>query len=188
MWAVREAVMVKLSLDIDDVICDFTRGFFFAVGLSREEANANWARPRDYYYSNILPQTGQDARESFHNTFDALKVKRDFWLGLPVLDHYVPKQVQMYLTARECPDDVTQEWLSARGFPRLPLVNVHPTKRSKASVALEAGMQGHVDDKDDTFLECLSVLPHSFLASRPWNIDVVTPRRIYRLEELDWRI
>lgn len=178
----------KLSLDIDDVICDFTRGFFRAIGVKPEEVDMHWKHPRDYYYSNLIPQEEATPSRSFHKVFDSLKIQEDFWLNLPVLDSYVPPQVQMYLTARETPDAITQRWLRRHGFPDLPLVNVNWSKRSKAEVALEAGMHGHVDDKSDTFEECVRVLPYSFLASRPWNIDVITPRRIYRLEELDWRI
>lgn len=146
-----------------------------------------WKNPRDYYYSNLIPQVEPTPSKSFHKIFDALKVDPNFWLGLPVLDNHIPKDVEMYLTARECPDEVTREWLDKHDFPKLPLTNVHYTKRHKVDVATEAGMHGHIDDKSDTFIACVEDLPHSFLASRPWNIDVITPRRIYRLEEVDWR-
>lgn len=179
---------VKLSLDIDDCICDFTRAFFVKNGLSQAEANEAWKKPRDYWYSWLLPQTEVTPEASFDKVFEAIKKDHDFWVNAPALDTYIPKQVQMYLTARECPNEWTTEWLKKNGFPLLPLVNTQIEKRKKVDIALQAGMHGHVDDKAETFMECNRILPYSFLVSRPWNIDVITPRRIYRLEELDWRV
>jgi hypothetical protein len=178
---------LNFSLDIDDCICDFTRGFFAANGLTGPAANEAWKKPRDYWYSWLIPQTQGSPEASFNKVFDDLKRERDFWVNLPVLDNYIPDSVKMYLTARECPNEWTREWLTKNGFPDLPLVNTQDVQKSKAVIAAYHGMQGHVDDKSETFIDCYKTLPDSFLMSRPWNIDVSTVRRVYRLEELDWR-
>jgi hypothetical protein len=157
-------------------------------GLSKEAADEAWKKPRDYWYSWLLPQTEGSAEASFDKVFEEIKRDHDFWVNAPPLDAYIPNQVQMYLTARECPNTWTKEWLKKNGFPDLPLVNTQVEKRSKDAIALEAGVHGHVDDKAETFIQCNRVLPYSFLVSRPWNIDVQTPRRIYKLEELEWRV
>jgi hypothetical protein len=179
--------MVTWTLDIDDVIADFTRHFFVYNGLTKGEANEAYKKPRDYWYSWLIPQTEPTQEESFNKVFNRIKVNEDFWLNIPVLDNVIPRQVTHYLTSRECTDKVTIEWLRRNNFPLLPLINAHNLKKSKLSIARELA-SGHIDDKAETFIDCYNGgLADSYLVSRPWNIDVVTPHRIYRLEELEWR-
>ena len=177
------------SLDIDDVIAGFTTYFFMRNGLSKEEAAEAWKHPRDYWYSWLIPQTEETPEQSFNKVFNEIKKDDNFWLGIPVLDSYVPPSVKFYLTSRECSDSVTEEWLRINGFPKLEVVNSHYLGISKAAIAKARKIEGHIDDKSETFIQCIKEgLTKSYLVSRPWNIDVETPRRIYRLEELDWRL
>ena len=180
----------RFSLDIDDVIADFTRGFFRRLGVSPAGLEAEWKHPRDYWYSRLIPQIDcSGPEECFNQVFEHVKRDDFFWLSLDAMETQIPPSIAMYLTSRETSDKVTRAWLRKRGFPDLPLFNAHSAKRSKADIALEAGMVGHIDDKSETFVSCIEAgLTKSFLVSRPWNIEVETPRRIYRLEEIEWRI
>jgi|SRR6267378_1505965 len=180
--------MVKFSLDIDDVIADFTRHFFVYNGLTKAQANEAYKKPRDYWYSWLIPQTEGTQEASFNKVFQEIKVNKDFWLTVPVLDNCIPKNVTHYLTSRECTDEITKEWLRRNDLPLLPVINAHSIGKSKLAIAKSIGVDGHIDDKAETFLQCFEGgLLHSYLVSRPWNIDVNTPFRIYRLEELEWR-
>jgi len=178
-----------LSLDIDDVVADFTRHFFVKNGRSKAQADVDYRRPRDYWYSWLLPQTQGSPEANFNRVFEGIKKNEDFWLTIPVLDRHIPRDVAFYLTSRECPNELTEEWLRINDLPKLEVVNATLLKKKKWDIAKERGVTGHIDDKDTTFLGCIEHgFVDSFLVSRPWNVDVQTPRRIYRLEELDWRI
>jgi hypothetical protein len=178
----------RLSLDLDDVVCDFTHHFFVKNGRTRLQAKKDYFRPRDYWYSWLLPQ-GEDGPEaSFDRVFEVVKKNPDFWLTMPVLDKHIPHEVVFYLTSRECANEITQEWLRINDLPQLEVVNASLLNRKKWDIAKEREITGHIDDKDTTFVGCISNdLPDSFLVSRPWNTDIKTDRRIYRLEEVDWR-
>jgi hypothetical protein len=181
-------MMVRFSLDIDDVIADFTTHFFVYNGLSKAQAREAYKKPRDYWYSWLIPQTEGSQEASFNKVFQEVKANKDFWLTVPVLDSCIPKGVTHYLTSRECSDDVTREWLRRNDFPPFPVINSHVTGETKLALARGLGVDGHIDDKAETFLQCLEGgLLKSYLVSRPWNVEVVTPLRIYRLEELEWR-
>lgn len=178
----------RLSLDIDDVVADFTRHFFVYNGLSQKAANEAWANPRDYWYSWLLPQVPEGPEASFDKVFNNLKHNMDFWLTIPVLDSHIPPDVEIYLTSRECPNAITYEWLRRNDLPPLEVVNATNLGQKKWDIARARGLTGHIDDKDSTFVGCITHgLKDSFLVSRPWNTDTVASRRIYRLEEVDWR-
>lgn len=184
----RQNLKRHFSLDIDDVVADFTRHFFVKNGRSKLQSDKDYRRPRDYWYSWLLPQTEATPEASFDKVFDAVKHNPDFWLTVPVLDSHIPVEVEFYLTSRECPNEVTQEWLRINDLPQLEVVNATLLKQKKWDIALERGITGHIDDKDSTFIGCIEHgLKDSYLVSRPWNTDTISSRRIYRLEEVDWR-
>lgn len=179
----------RFSLDIDDVVADFSRHFFVWNGRTRKQSDRDYMRPRDYWYSWLLPQGPEGPEASFDKVFQAIKQEPDFWLTMPVLDSHIPLEVEFYLSSRECPNYLTMEWLRINDLPQLEVVNANHLNQKKWDLALARGITGHIDDKDTTFVGCIEHgLEDSFLASRPWNTDVKTPRRIYRLEEVDWRL
>lgn len=178
----------RLSLDIDDVVADFTTHFFVKNGRTKAQAAKDYFRPRDYWYSWLLPQTPEGPEASFDKVFEAIKNNPDFWLTIPVLDRHIPSEVVFYLTSRECSNAITQEWLRINDLPQLEIVNATALNKKKWDIARERGITGHIDDKDSTFIGCIEHgLRDSFLVSRPWNTDTIASRRIYRLEEVDWR-
>ena len=164
---------MRLGLDIDDVVCDFTWGVFKEAGIPIERVS----EVKSYDYNEVL---------DFKPIWERVKDDNAFWLGLPVLDSHIPTCCVAYVTARYCPPDITKAWLVKNGLPELPLYYVKGVKKLEA--LLSHGLDGIVDDKAEVFMRVYKQLPMSFLVSRPWNRHVVTPNRIFRLEELDWRV
>ncbi len=164
---------MRLGLDIDDVVCDFTWGVFHEAEISVEQV----VGVRSYDYREVL---------DFKPIWERIKDNDAFWLALPVLDSHIPNCCVAYVTSRYCPIQITEAWLRAKSLPLLP---IHYVKSDdKLSVLLEHDLDGIVDDKAEVFEKVSKRLPSSFLVSRPWNRHVITPNRIYRLEELDWRV
>lgn len=173
---------MRLGVDIDDVIADFTASVL------------NFAGVRPDRYKDIITYDYKPVIADFkQQVWNHVKDSEQFWLTLPPIERHIPSCCVLYLTARYCSDDVTKEWLKRNGLPLLPIVNVNHvhcgTERdvSKTEKMLEHGLDGLVDDKDKHFLDAVKVRPNSFLVSRPWNKGVVTPQRIFRLAELEWR-
>ena len=164
---------MRLGLDIDDVICDFTWGVFGEAGIPIQRV----ADVRHYDYREVL---------DFKPIWERVKDDNAFWMSLPVLDSYIPACCVAYVTARHCPPTITNAWLIKNNLPLLPLYYAKGTEKLEA--LREHNLDGIVDDKAGVFMKVYEQLPTSFLVSRPWNRHVVTPNRIYRLEELDWRV
>ena len=164
---------MQLGLDIDDVVCDFTWGVFYEAAIPIEQVIG----VRSYDYREVL---------DFKPIWKRVKDNAAFWLGLPVLNGYIPRCCVAYVTSRYCSPQITEMWLQANDLPLLPIYYVKSD--DKLSILLEHGLDGIVDDKAEVFEKVSARLPMSFLVSRPWNRHVVTPNRIYRLEELDWRV
>ena len=162
---------MRLGLDIDNVICDFTRGVFKFAGVPYQEVY----RVHSYDYKEVF---------NFKNLWERVKDDETFWLSLPVLDSHIPSCCAAFVSARYCPPETTMRWLEKHNLAKLPL---HQTK-DKLQTLRNLNLQGLVDDKAEVFLEVREEFPLSFLVSRPWNRHVSTPNRIYRLEELDWRM
>lgn len=161
---------MRLGLDIDGVICDFTGGVFRAAGVPL----TRYADIQGYDYTPVL---------NFREIWERIKGDELFWLGLAPVETHIPHCCGVYLTSRDCSDAVTRQWLHVHGFPKLPIINT----RDKARAIEVQELDGLVDDCAAHFLAAEKVASCNFLVSRPWNREVVTPRRIYRLEELEWR-
>lgn len=161
---------MNLGLDIDGVICNFTAGVFRAAGVPL----SRYAEIVGYDFSPVL---------NFKPVWDRVKGNEEFWLGLAPLETNVPHCCSVYLTSRYCSDAVTRQWLHVHGFPKLPIVNTP----DKAGALRTYMLDGLVDDHADHFMAAQAVAKQNFLVSRPWNRHIVTTRRIFCLEELEWR-
>lgn len=161
---------MRLGLDIDDVICDFTAGIFRVAGVPLEESR----RVHSYDYKEVL---------KFNNIWERVKDDEDFWLSLPVLDSHIPSCCGAFVSSRYCSPEITMRWLKEHNLSKLPLYQT----KDKLQTLRDLNLQGLVDDKAEVFLQVREEFPLSFLVSRPWNRHISTPNRIYRLEELEWR-
>ena len=168
-----ERPQIRLALDLDGVVCDFAGGLFRSVGIPE---------------GRLQEVTGYDFKPvlDFREAWNRVKDDEIFWLTLPVLDSYIPKCCEVFLSSRYCRRAVTEEWLHNAGLDRIPLIQVR-SPEEKMAVLRRGPLNGIVEDRGETFELARKEFPSSFLVSRPWNRWVGTRNRIYRLEELDWR-
>lgn len=163
--------MLNLGVDIDGVLADFARGILRVAGVELDR----FCAIEEYDFRPVL---------NFGEIWPRIKDNKEFWLGLQALETPpLPRCCTMYLTSRACSDEVTRTWLRVHGFPELPIVNT----QDKAGALRDFFLDGLVDDHDVQFHAAQVLADHNFLVSRPWNRKVVTPRRICRLDELEWR-
>ena len=161
---------MNLALDLDDVVIDFTAGILQAAGVSSDR----FKDIHSYDYREIF---------EFKPVWERVKDDTLFWLNLPPIEYIIPSVCTAYLTGRYASEQITRSWLQKWSLPQLPLYY----SQDKARDGLALGFTGVVDDKAKDFEACVKVLPDSFLVSRPWNRHAITPRRIFRLCELEWR-
>ena len=95
--------MLRISLDIDDTLANFSEGY---LQRFKKWPKCDWAITRNV--NNIL----------IH--------EREFWLGLPVLNT-VDFQPKMYCSARVNNKKWTKKYLKDRGFPDAPLYQIPGT-------------------------------------------------------------
>lgn len=158
----------KIGLDVDEVIADL-------VGTLMEEF-PNKLKKRSEYWRDPV----------FLECFNKVKDDRDFYLRIkPKVDPLsLPFEPTCYITARNCPTDVTIEWLQKHGFPSA-FVHTVPMGTSKVEVAKSAGIDIFVDDNYDNYVDLNKNGICTFLMDAPHNRRYnVGYRRIQTLEQL----
>ena len=137
---------MRLGLDIDNVICDFTRGVFKFAGVPYQEVY----RVHSYDYKEVL---------NFKNIWERVKDDETFWLSLPVLDSHIPSCCAAFVSARYCPPETTMRWLKKHNLAKLPL---HQTKDKKLLLEIMMVTKCHVSDLLYP-MNCLYNTPHHAL-------------------------
>lgn len=157
---------VKIGLDIDEVLADFTGAYSAAF---------NCPAPTAWNFDRLMKER-----------FERLTENRDFWLKLPA--KVKPAELQFepacYITSRIIPTGWTEEWLDSHGFPVAPVHTVG-TGVSKVKAALHEGIDWFVDDRYETFAEMNKAGVFCWLFDAPHNQRYnVGFRRIKNLNEL----
>lgn len=161
----------RLAIDVDGVLTDFVR-HIFRVGEVHPDRQ-----------SEVVSY-------DFFDAFGIMKVWRGqgmapaFWLTLPCIDRSIPKSAVAYVSNRPVDEWITESWLRMNNLPLLP---VYHTK-DKLITCREIGANGLVDDDPKNYELVRGELEYSFLSDRPWNRHVKNANRIYRLEQLEWRL
>lgn len=139
-----------VGLDIDDVLADF---------CSHWEQRFGTPPPTAWNF---------DLDMSAH--FEEVINDELFWATMPVLTSPtdLPFEPTCYITSRGIPTKWTEKWLSANGFPAVPVYTVG-VNESKVAVAQEAGIDYFVDDRYDNFVELNNAGICTFLFDRPHN-------------------
>lgn len=119
---------LRVSFDIDGVLCDFNKAY---LQRFKKWPNYDWAITRNV--SNIL----------IH--------EREFWLNIPVLNRlsFTPR---MYCSARVNPKRWSKQYLRNNGFPEAPLFQVPGYKLSKAKT-LKGRCDVHIEDSMKNFID-----------------------------------
>ena len=126
---------MRIGLDIDGVLADFTGHFFDYLGIKDKS----------------LPKDWNDIR--FTNNFHKIANDQQFWEGIPAL--VKPESLDfipvIYVTAREIPSEVSKKWLDKKGFPDAPVITVG-TNGNKVEALL-----GKVNEGDDVEVSFSSI-------------------------------
>lgn len=112
--------MLRIGLDIDDVLGDFM-GYYYR-----------------YFECDKYPKNLEDHIIT-KNVQRILRYDRDFWLNMPVINK-PDFQPVLYCTKRVNPKNWTKTWLELNGFPKAPIYQMLIQKGNKADL-----IKGKVD-------------------------------------------
>lgn len=161
----------KIGLDIDGVICEWTKPWIKYHNLP--------SMPTSWFFDRDIVEKFGEMRKK--------KVLDNFYLGLPVLTRPedIPFEPHCYCTSRPVDTRITERWLHKHGFPARPVLTV-PLGTSKVEVLKKAGVEIFVDDRFDNFVELNKAGIPTFLFDAPHNqryLDIGY-KRIKTLKEL----
>jgi hypothetical protein len=162
---------LRIGLDIDEVLCDFTKGWSKVYNDVDE-------RPTTWYYDRQMMARFQKMKED--GTLD------DFYLGLePKLSQKdIPFEPACYVTSRPVDSIVTEEWLDTYGFPRAKVYTVG-LGQSKVECLKEAKVDIFIDDSYSNFLALNKAGILCYLYDAPHNQRFnVGHKRIFTLTDL----
>lgn len=160
----------KIGLDIDEVICYWTKAWTEQFGYEIPE---NW----HFSYNN---------KEHF------LSFKPEdinlFYLNIP--PKIQPKDIlfepHCYITSRSVPIELTKQWIQKHGFPTVPVYSVG-LHQSKVDAIKESGCEIFVDDAFHNFVEINNAGICCYLWDAPHNQRYnVGHKRIKSFKELPW--
>jgi hypothetical protein len=159
----------KIGLDIDEVLCDFVRGW---------NKLYNCGVPTAWSFDWEMGEKFKSMKES--GTLD------EFYLNLePKLDpKLIPFEPHCYVTSRPVDTEVTKKWLDKHGFPLSKVITI-PINTSKVEVLKSAGVDIFVDDRYENYQELNENGICCFLWDAPHNQRYnVGYRRIKSLKEI----
>lgn len=127
----------KIGLDVDDTICNFTKGYC-------EKTNTNipnhWAFcPEIGNNLNKWVETGE--AEEFFMNLEPLSLGDNF-----------PIQPDVYITHRCVDSSITEKWLLKNGLPIKPVETVK-NRQDKVEIAKKYNLDYFLDDNFSTFVE-----------------------------------
>lgn len=159
---------IKIGLDIDEVICDWTGARSKKFGYPIPE---NW----HFSYNN----------KAHFESFTENELN-EFYLSIPA--KLKPSDIKFephcYITSRSVPVELTKQWIQNNGFPTVPVYSVGHGQ-SKVEVAKQSGIDVFVDDAYHNFIELNNAGICCFLLDAPHNRRYdVGYKRIYNLNEL----
>ena len=168
---IRTKVFLKIGLDIDGVLADFTRAWH---ELYPEVSPT----PTTWYLDPKIGERFKAMREA--NTLDK------FYLNIqPLINpEDIPFEPHCYITSRPVTREITEQWLNKYGFPQKPVISLE-LRQSKVEAARNAGVDIFIDDFYDNFAELNNHGITTYLYTAPWNIGYdVGHLRINSLKDL----
>jgi 5'(3')-deoxyribonucleotidase len=155
------------------------------IGLDIDEVLADWVGHWTKYHGQVTPEFWNFDKD-IKNKFLELKDNKDFWLSIPTKTSPkdLPFEPHCYITSRSIPQEWTEEWIQANGFPTMPVYTI-PHGVSKVDVAKTSGIDIFVDDRYENFVELNRAGICCFLFDAPHNTRYdVGYRRLYNLKDL----
>lgn len=179
-----------ISLDLDGVLCNFTRSAIEIINDTEIlDISLNY-QPTDWHWTDRL--SGID----WTILWECIEATPNFWIKiLPYEDQvrslrnwqgmiewaYAEPPVKVHYTTartRTCGDDPqiqSEAWLSSQGLHG----NVHWVEKPEDKLPLmrELDIQYSLDDLPSTVEQCNTIPGHkAFLLDRPWNRESTQPR------------
>lgn len=131
---------MRAGLDLDGVLANFKQGFIERGRLRGigHHFPSSWR-----FWTEHIPASVT----YFDVIWDEVKNDNGFWLSLKPLcnPQQVTFPVSAYVTARPCPNAITEAWLLANGFQVAPVVTV-PYGSSKVQALKDLEIDVFVDD------------------------------------------
>ena len=136
-----------VGLDLDDTVFDFMGSYEKRTG----------AKLADYWNSDY----------NMRQNLDQLKDDKDFWVNMPVKNR--PNfEVDYYITARSIPVEWTEEAIQKNNLPKAKVFTL-PWNESKIDTLKSLNISIMIDDKYETFKECLNSGIFCYLMDAPHN-------------------
>ena len=151
--------MLKIGLDIDEVIADFINTYLYRFGTPKNDF------------------------EITKNVNRILSKDRDFWLNLPKIRDidFIP---ELYCTKRVNPKAWTKQWLSDNGFYNSPVYQMYYQKGNKATM-IKGRCDVFIDDSISNFIKMnMSGIP-CLLMDTPFNQNFGPVLRVYSLDKYE---
>lgn len=142
----------KIALDIDNVICDWTKAWGEKHGLPTRPNSWNFS-----YGNGAKFKVDKAELEEFYSKIPAQVKPED-----------IPFEPHCYITARSIDEELTKKWLEDNGFPCVPVYTV-PFGQSKVEVAKKSGADWIIDDSYSNFVELNNAGICTFLYDAPHN-------------------
>lgn len=149
--------MLRVGLDIDEVLADWWNPYIERFGLPKKD-------------SEITRNCSKIAKD------------RNFWINLPVINKPQGFTPELYCTKRSCLKVYTKTWLKTNGFPNKPVYQVLCQTSNKASY-IKGRVDVFVDDSISNFIAMNKSGVPCLLFDSPANKDWGP---IARITELDY--
>jgi hypothetical protein len=162
--------MPKYGLDIDEVICNFVKGW--------AKLHNTTHAPNAWYYDRQMGARFEKMRKA--------KTLDKFYMSLEpkMTPADIPFEPTCYVTSRPVDSSVTEAWLDKHGFPAAPVLTVK-LNESKVDAIKSKGIEIFVDDRYDNFVELNKAGICTFLYDAPHNQRYnVGYKRIFKLADL----
>lgn len=168
----------KIGLDIDEVICDFLKGWMGKYEI---------CLPKSWYFDRKILQRFDDMKSTI-NKKSGINELDQFYIDLDprIQPEDIPFEPHCYITSRPVSTELTENWLDKHCFPCAPVYTVG-VNESKIDIAKKAGIEIFVDDKFETFRDFnnAGITCYLFTAEHNKRYDV-GHLRIDSLNDLPW--
>ena len=150
-----------VAVDLDDTVFDFKKAY-------NERFKTNMS---DYWKGDY----------NIEKNLEELQNDKEFWINLPVKN--IPTfEVDYYVTARSIPIEWTEESIQKNNLPKAKIYSI-PWDESKIDILKSLNCNIMIDDKYETFKECLNSKIFCYLMDAPHNRHYdVGHHRIYNLD------
>lgn len=168
----------KIGLDIDEVICDYLKGWM--------EKYPDIVIPQSWYFDRKIMQRFEIMRNNID--INGLSELDEFYMNLSprMKPEDIPFEPQCYITSRPVSTELTENWIDKNGFPTVPVYTVG-VGESKIEIAKNAGVEVFVDDKFETFRDFnkAGITCYLYTTNHNKRYDV-GHLRINKLSDLPW--